>query len=146
MGKRRRESQEELFVAAGELAKSPGHVFYQRLNKLLAECGFDEGVEKACQPYYDAAHGRGSIPPGTYFRMLFIGYFEAIESQRVMAWRCADRPSLRETLGVRVSVGARAGVPPVARRGRRAGPAEGEDVGGRFDDARSGRGHAEHRP
>ena len=102
MGKRRRESQAELFVAAGELAKSPGHAFYQRLNRLLTECGFDEAVEKACEPYYDAARGRHSISPGTYFRMLFVGYFEAIESQRGIAWRCADSLSLREFLGVRL--------------------------------------------
>lgn len=103
MGKRRGESQEELFVAAGELAKSPGHVFYKRLNKLLAECGFDEAVEKACEPYYDAARGRDSIAPGKYFRMLLVGYFEAIESQRGIAWRCADSLSLREFLGVKLS-------------------------------------------
>lgn len=103
MGKRRGESQEELFVAAGELAKSPGHVFYNRLNKLLAECGFDEAVERACEPYYDAARGRDSIAPGKYFRMLLVGYFEAIESQRGIAWRCADSLSLREFLGVKLS-------------------------------------------
>lgn len=103
MGKRRRESQEELFVATGELAKSPGHAFYKRLNKLLAECGFDDAVERACEPFYDATAGRQSIAPGVYFRMLFVGYFEAIESQRGIAWRCADSLSLREFLGVRLT-------------------------------------------
>ncbi|WP_231934575.1 transposase [Botrimarina colliarenosi] len=103
MGKRRRKSQEELFVASGELAKSPGHAFYKRLNKLLTECDFDAAIERACEPYYKANRGRDSIAPGTYFRMLFVGYFEAIESQRGIAWRCADSLSLREFLGVKLT-------------------------------------------
>ena len=103
MGKRRRESQGELFVASGELAESPGHAFYRRLNQLLAECGFDEAVEASCEPFYDAGGGRDSIAPGVYFRMLFIGYFEAIDSQRGIAWRCADSLSLREFLGVKLT-------------------------------------------
>lgn len=103
MGKRRRESQGELFVPTGELAASPGHAFYRRLNQLLAECGFDDAVEAACRPYYDERGGRDSIAPGVYFRMLFIGYFEAIESQRGIAWRCADSLSLREFLGVKLT-------------------------------------------
>ncbi|QDT67927.1 Transposase DDE domain protein [Planctomycetes bacterium MalM25] len=103
MGKRRRESQGELFVPSGELAASPGHAFYRRLNRLLGECGFDDAVEAACVPYYDAQGGRDSIAPGTYFRMLFVGYFEAIDSQRGIAWRCADSLSLREFLGVKLT-------------------------------------------
>ena len=103
MGKRRRESQGELFVASGELAESPGHAFYRRLDTLLAQCGLDDADEAACRPYYDACGGRDSIAPGVYFRMLFIGYFEAIDSQRGIAWRCADSLSLREFLGVKLT-------------------------------------------
>ena len=90
--------QSELFVPLTELPKSPAHPFYSRLNQLLAEAGFDPFVEELCEPYYKTG-GRPSIPPGVYFRMLFIGYFEGIDSQRGIAWRCADSRSLRDFLG-----------------------------------------------
>jgi transposase len=101
MGKRK-PRQESLFIATDQLAQSPGHPFYQRLNALLAEAGFDRWVEQRCREYYeqDEPRGRKSIPPGVYFRMLFIGYFEGLDSQRGIAWRCADSLALRQFLGV----------------------------------------------
>jgi transposase len=99
LGKRRTEQQEALFVTAAELPKAPGHVFYRKLNRLLAEGGFDAWIEKRCAEYY-AADGRPGIPPGVYFRMLLVGYFEGIASQRGIAWRCSDSLSLREFLGI----------------------------------------------
>ena len=101
MGRRCREQQGEMFIAAQDLVRPEGHFFYDRLNRLLAEASFDEFVEALCRPYYDAAGpGRPSIAPGVYFRMLFIGYFEGIDSQRGIAWRCHDSLSLRAFLGV----------------------------------------------
>ena len=102
LGRRREESQQELFVPHDRLPRSEGHVFYQRLNKLLAEAEFDRFVERLCAAYYQpsGAPGRPSIPPGVYFRMLLVGYFEGIGSQRGVAWRCHDSLSLREFLGV----------------------------------------------
>ena len=99
MGRRKRR-QESLFVATAELARSAGHPFYRKLNELLAEAEFDRWVEGRCEPYYEAADkpGRESIPPGTFFRMLLVGYFEGIDSQRGIAWRCGDSLSLREFL------------------------------------------------
>jgi transposase len=101
MGKRK-SRQEELFVTSNRLPKSLGHPFYQALNRLLAEEGFDRWIEKRCAPYYEQEEKRGqpSIPPGVYFRMLLVGYFEGIDSQRGIAWRCADSLSLREFLGI----------------------------------------------
>jgi transposase len=101
MGKRKHERQEALFVASRGLAKSPGHPFYRKLNELLAEAGFDRWIEDRCRPYYATEERRGqpSIPPGVYFRMLLVGYFEGIDSQRGIAWRCADSLSLRAFLG-----------------------------------------------
>lgn len=101
LGRRRAERQEELFVPQDRLPRSEGHVFYRRLNELLAEAGCDPFVEDLCRAHY-AAEGRGrpSIPPGVYFRMLLVGYFEGIGSQRGIAWRCHDSLSLREFLGV----------------------------------------------
>ena len=66
------------------------------MNRLLAESGFDPWIEKRCDPYYAQEEKRGqpSIPPGVYFRMLLVGYFEGIGSQRGIAWRCADSFSL----------------------------------------------------
>jgi transposase len=81
------------------LVNGPGHPFYTKLNEILAEAGFDEWVEKLCAPFYKEG-GRPSIPPGIYFRMLFIGYFEGIDSQRGIAWRCADSLGLRAFLNV----------------------------------------------
>ena len=102
MGKRRRENQESLFIATDRLPKAAGHPFYQRLNQLLAEAGFDSWIENRCQQYYAAegSAGRPSIPPGLYFRMLLVGYFEGIDSQRGIAWRCADSLGLRRFLGL----------------------------------------------
>jgi len=75
---RRVEQQRPLFVAADELPKSDGHPFYRRLNELLAEAGFDRWIEELCRPYYAATMGRPSIPPGVFFRMMFVGFFEGI--------------------------------------------------------------------
>ena len=86
-------------MATGSIAKAPGHVFHERLNALLREAGFDRFVEDLVAPYY-ASGGRPGSAPGVYFRMLFVGYFEGIESQRGIAWRCEDSLSLRKLLGL----------------------------------------------
>ena len=91
--------QQAMWVATQDLPKSQGHPFYRKLNRVLAESGFERWVEELCEPYYAEA-GRPSVPPGVYFRMLLIGYFEeGIDSQRGIAWRCADSHSLKEFLG-----------------------------------------------
>ena len=101
MRRRGRVQQEPLFVTADQLPKGVGHAFYVKLNQLLDEAGFDDFVEAECQRCYAASGaGRPSIPPGVYFRMLFVGYYEGIGSQRGIAWRCADSLSLRKFLGV----------------------------------------------
>lgn len=99
LGRRNDERQGEFWVATQRLPSSPGHVFYDKLNGLLAEAGFDAWVESLCEPYY-AKRGRPSIPPGVYFRMLLVGYFEGINTQRGIAWRCSDSLSLRKFLGI----------------------------------------------
>src|SRR3954453_11421917 len=80
------------------VALAPRHYFYDRCNEVLAEAEFDEAVEMLCQPYYKEGVGRPSIPPGRYFRMLFVGQFEGLESEREIAWRCADSLSLHRFL------------------------------------------------
>lgn len=101
MRRRGRARQESLFVAADDLPKSDGHAFYMKSNALLKDAGFDDFIEARCQEYYDrSGHGRPSIPPGVYFRMLLVGYWEGIGSQRGIAWRCGDSLSLRKFLGV----------------------------------------------
>ena len=97
---KRKDEQQEMWVATTSLPRSQGHVFYRKLNEVFAEAGFDRMAEKLCQPHYHRHIGRPSIPPGVYFRMLLVGYFEGIGSQRGIAWRCADSLSLREFLGV----------------------------------------------
>src|SRR3954451_9796851 len=100
LGRRRSSHQGELFVKSADLPQSPGHAFYDRLNRLLAEAGFDRHVEGLCREHYADGVGRKSIPPGVYFRMLLVGYFEGLDSQRAIAWRCSDSLSLRAFLGV----------------------------------------------
>jgi len=99
LGKRKTE-QQGFWIATTELPKSPGHPFYRKLNQLLADADFDRWLEKLCQPHYAAVMGRPSIPPGVYFRMILVGYFEGLSSQRGIAWRCSDSRSLAEFLGV----------------------------------------------
>lgn len=99
MGKRQREHQGTMWVAASELPDTGGHVFYEKLERLLKAHGFDEFVEGLCSKYYAQTMGRPSVPPGVYFRMMLVGYFEGIDSERGIAWRCADSLSLRRFLG-----------------------------------------------
>ncbi len=99
LGRRKRARQTELWIASGDLPRSGGHPFYEKLNGLLAEADFDDYVEQLCRPYYANDLGRPGIPPGVYFRMLFIGYFEGLDSQRGIAWRCADSLALKRFLG-----------------------------------------------
>ena len=89
-----------MWVATASLPRSAGHPFYTRMNALLAEAQFDAFAEAQCAPYYAETQGRPSIPPGIYFRMLLVGYFEGIGSQRGIAWRCSDSLSLRHFLGI----------------------------------------------
>jgi transposase len=99
LGSKASERQHPLFVAGSALAKSPGHPFYDRLNRLLGEAAFDRFVEDRCRSFYAETMGRPGTPPGVYFRMLMVGYFEGISSERGIAWRCADSLALRSFLG-----------------------------------------------
>src|SRR6202050_2797867 len=100
MGTRKmRERQEDLWVVSSEVVGAPGHAFYDRLNEVLDQHHFDRNVEHLCRRYYQGRLGRPSITPGVYFRMLLLGYFEGIDSERGIAWRVADSLSLREFLG-----------------------------------------------
>jgi transposase len=88
-----------LWVAANDLPRTGGHPFYQRLNATLDAHGFDDFAEAQCASFY-ATSGRPSLTPGTYFRLLLIGYFEGIDSERGIAWRTADSLALRGFLGL----------------------------------------------
>ena len=90
--------QDDLIVTWAEMPRSQGHVFYDRLQDVLITGGFDRFVETACQPYYAPKMGAPSVPPGRYFRMHMVGYFEGIASERGIAWRCSDSNSLRDFL------------------------------------------------
>jgi len=98
--RKRRQRQEQLWVTHTELAVGPGHPFYRKLNKLLDGEGFDEFCEGECAQFYADNSGRPSLTPGTYFRLLLIGYFEGLDSERAIAWRCADSLGLREFLRI----------------------------------------------
>ena len=101
MGRRKNRARTPgLWIAANELPRTGGHPFYQRLNQVLETHAFDEFVEVQCAPFYADAVGRPSLTPGTYFRLLLIGYFEGIDSERGIAWRTADSLALRGFLGL----------------------------------------------
>src|SRR4051795_2006424 len=95
---RQGERQAGLMVGWGELPRPPGDAFFDRLQAIPVEAGFDRFAEGECAPYYAGKRGRPSLPPGRYFRMHLVGYFEGIDSERGLGWRCADSLSLREFL------------------------------------------------
>jgi transposase len=91
-------AQGEFWIAVQDMPQAPGHPFYERLNAILRKAEFDAYVEGLCEKFYKKG-GRPSVRPGVYFRMLFLGYFEGLDSERGIAWRCADSWSLRQFLG-----------------------------------------------
>src|SRR5205807_2639987 len=99
MGKRNSE-QAPLWIPTTELPVSPGHPFYVRLNAILDAAGFDRFVEEQCRPFYAPVMGRPSLAPGRYFRLLLVGYFEGLDSERGIAWRAADSLAVRHFLGL----------------------------------------------
>jgi transposase len=100
MGKKKTEREQELWIATPELPVPAAEPFYRKLNEILGEQGFDAFVEGLCQQFYHEELGRPSIPPGVYFRMLLLGYFEGVDSERGIAWRCGDSLSFRGFLGI----------------------------------------------
>jgi transposase len=105
MGQRRKKQQGSLWVETARLGSSAVHPFYERLNLILDEAGFDEFVEGRCAGFYGGKVGRPSLAPAVYFRLLLIGYFEGIDSERGIAWRVADSLGLRRFLGFELSDG-----------------------------------------
>lgn len=97
--RRRRQRQEEPWYRA-DLAEAPGYPFYRRLNAVLDNAGFDEFCEAQCHKFYHERLGRPSLAPGMYFRVMLVGFFEGIESERGIAWRVADSLCLREFLQI----------------------------------------------
>jgi transposase len=100
MGKRKRDRQPVMWVTTTDLPTAASHPFYRRLNQLLREHGFDDFVEAQCAGFYADTMGRPGLPPGIYFRLLLIGYFEGIDSERGIAWRAAESLALRDFLGI----------------------------------------------
>ena len=92
------EVQGDLMMTWAEMPRSPGDVFYDRLQKLLAEAGFDVFDEETCKPHYAQRMGAPSLPAGCYFRMHMIGYFEGPDGERGIVWRCSDSRSLGDFL------------------------------------------------
>jgi transposase len=100
MGKRKRDRQPTKSVPTTELPTAASHPFYRRLNQLLHEHGFDDFAEAQCAGFYAETMGRPGLTPGIYFRLVLIGYFEGIDSERGIAWRAADSLAFRDFLGV----------------------------------------------
>ena len=105
MGKRKSE-QAPMWVASADLPVSPGHPFYAKLNAILNESGFDRFAEAECQQFYAPVMGRPSLAPGRYFRLLLVGYFEGLDSERGIAWRAADSLAVRRFVGLGLDTAA----------------------------------------
>src|SRR5499427_1512088 len=101
MGRRKKQQrQEPIWIPQSRLPQTVAHPFYARVDRVLEERGFDDFVERCCAQFYAERMGRPSLAPGRYFRLLLIGYFEGIDSERGMAWRAADSLALRDFLGL----------------------------------------------
>ncbi len=100
MGTRQKRERQESLWYGGELPTAPGHPFYSRLNGILEKADFDRFCEKSCAGFYHAKLGRPSLAPGLYFRIMMIGFFEGIDSERGIAWRLADSLTLRQFLAI----------------------------------------------
>ena len=100
MGTRRSRERQESLWYGDELPVAPGHPFYRRLNEILEKAGFDRFCEQSCAGFYHARLGRPSLPPGLYVRIMMVGFFEGIESERGIAWRVADSLTLRQFLSI----------------------------------------------
>ena len=100
MGTRKMRERQEGLWYGGELATAPGHPFYKRLNEVLEKAKFDRFCEKSCAGFYHQRLGRPSLPPGQYFRIMMIGFFEGLDSERGIAWRLADSLTLRQFLSI----------------------------------------------
>src|SRR5437867_5106891 len=105
MGKRRSE-QAPMWIPTTDLPVSPGHPFYARLNAILDEAGFDRFAEEQCRQFYAPVMGRPSLPPGRYFRLLLLGYFEGLDSERGIAWRAAESLAVRRFVGLGLDAAA----------------------------------------
>jgi transposase len=103
IGKRKRERQETLWIPTGEIPAPLAHPFYRRFNAILMQNGFDDFVERMCAKFYAAKMGRPSLIPGIYLRLLMIGYFEGLDSERGIAWRTADSLALCDFLGLAIT-------------------------------------------
>jgi transposase len=97
---RRKHQQGSIWVSAANLPQGPGHPFYERLNRILDEAGFDGFAEKRCERFYAGKVGRPSLAPGRYFRLLMLGYLEGLDTERGIAWRAADSVGVRGFLGL----------------------------------------------
>ena len=157
MGRRKdRARTPGLWIATNELPPTGGHPFYQRLNQVLDAHAFDEFVEAQCAPFYADTVGRPSLTPGMYFRLLLIGYFEGIDSERGIAWRTADSLALRGFLGLGLDESAARALDDLADaapdrsgdapRGVHVDPAGARDGGSRQGARRSGSMRRRSRP
>src|SRR3954454_10663341 len=100
MGTHRRRRPEPMWIPASALAQPASHPFYSRLNQVLDEAGFDDFAEARCAKFYASVMGRPGLAPGVYFRSLFVGYFEGIDSERGIAWRAGDSLAIRSFLRI----------------------------------------------
>ncbi len=73
-------------------------MFYERLNRILTQHGFDAFVEQACQPFYAEKQGRLGLAPGIYFRTLFVGYTRILGKLKKLGIKPPSRNTVKNIL------------------------------------------------
>ena len=93
--------QASFWIATSALPVTPGHRFYEQLDRALTQSAFGDTVRAVCAPCYETDARRGGRPgidPEVYFKMQMIGFFENLASERAIAARCADSFAVRAFL------------------------------------------------
>lgn len=97
--KKEKVAQQEFWIPTQELPKSPKSTFYSRLQETLDSLEFEAQIRSICAPFYkQSGTGRPGIDPAVYVKMIMVGFFEDLPSERSIAARCADSIAIRAFL------------------------------------------------
>src|ERR1700740_182829 len=96
---KKKAAQPEFWIAADQVVASAPSGFYAKLEETLESFDFGAKVRALCAPAYDKSGvGRPGIDPVVYLKMMMVGFFEDLPSERAIAARCADSFSIRSFL------------------------------------------------
>src|ERR1039457_2402530 len=94
---KKKASQPELWINADRVVRPAKCSFYSKLDETLESFGFASKVRELCAPAYNnSGNGRPGIDPAVYMKMMMVGFFEDLTSERGIAARCADSIAIRQ--------------------------------------------------